>query len=151
MSPIYSVCKNHGYIVGEVHKCPTCGEEAEVYSRITGYYRPVKNWNDGKAQEYKHRKAYDMKCSDIKEHKKESCEKGILLFGTKTCPNCRMAEKLLDKAKVEYKFIDAEENVELTKKYGVKQAPTLVILDGKKHENIVNLSNIKKHIEEFKI
>ncbi|MBQ7140885.1 MAG: ribonucleoside triphosphate reductase [Bacilli bacterium] len=151
LSPIYSVCKNHGYINGEVSKCPKCGEEAEVYSRITGYYRPVKNWNDGKAQEYKHRKAYDMKCSDIKEHKKESNERGILLFGTKTCPNCRMAEKLLDKAKVEYKFIDAEENVELTKNYGVKQAPTLVIIDGKKHENIVNLSNIKKHIEEFKI
>ena len=151
LSPIYSVCKNHGYINGEVSKCPKCGEEAEIYSRITGYYRPVKNWNDGKAQEYKHRKAYDMNCSDIKEHKKEECEKGILLFGTKTCPNCRMAEKLLDKAKVDYKFIDAEENVELTKKYGVKQAPTLVILDGKKHENVVNLSNIKKHVEEFKI
>lgn len=151
LSPIYSVCKNHGYINGEVSKCPKCGEEAEIYSRITGYYRPVKNWNDGKAQEYKHRKAYDMKCSDIKEHKKEKCEQGILLFGTKTCPNCRMAEKLLDKAKVSYKFIDAEENVELTKKYGVKQAPTLVICNGEKHENVVNLSNIKKHIEEFKI
>ena len=152
LSPIYSVCKNHGYINGEVSKCPKCGEEAEIYSRITGYYRPVKNWNDGKAQEYKHRKAYDMNCSDIKEHKKESCEKGILLFGTKTCPNCRMAEKLLDKAKVDYKFIDAEENVELTKKYGVKQAPTLVTVESDKvWDSIVNLSNIKKHIEEFKI
>ncbi len=151
LSPIYSICKNHGYINGEVNKCPKCGEETEVYSRITGYYRPVKNWNDGKAQEYKHRKAYDMKCSNLDEHKKCECESGVLLFGTKTCPNCKMAEKLLDKAKVNYKFIDAEENVELTKKYGVKQAPTLVIVEDGKHENIANLSNIKKHIEDFKI
>ena len=148
LSPIYSVCKNHGYINGEVSKCPDCGEETEVYSRITGYYRPVKNWNDGKAQEYKQRKSYDLNCC------KEKCTKtedGIFLFGTKTCPNCKMAATLLDKAKVEYKFIDAEEKPELARKYSVKQAPTLVIVDGKKIENIVNLSNIKKHIEDFKI
>jgi len=148
LSPIYSVCKNHGYINGEVSKCPICGEEAEVYSRITGYYRPVKNWNDGKAQEYKQRKSYDMKNSKMKC---EENENGIFLFGTKTCPNCKVAKGLLEKAKVEYKFIDAEENVELAKKYSVKQAPTLVIVDGKNVTNIVNLSNIKKHIEDFKI
>ena len=74
-----------------------------------------------------------------------------MLFGTKTCPNCKMAIKLLDKAKVDYKYIDAEENVDLTKEYGVKQAPTLVILTDGKTEKIANLSNIKKHIEEFKI
>ena len=151
LSPVYSVCKNHGYINGEVNKCPHCGEEAEVYSRITGYYRPVKNWNDGKTQEYKQRKSYDMKCSKKKTTKKEKNEDGIYLFGTKTCPNCKMAQKLLEKAKVDYKLIDAEENVELTKKYGVKQAPTLVIVNGKNVENIVNLSNIKKQIEDFKI
>ena len=150
LSPIYSICKNHGYINGEESKCPKCGEETEVYSRITGYYRPVKNWNDGKAQEYKHRKAYDMKCSNIKEHKTEA-DSGIMLFGTKTCPNCKMAQKLLEKARVNFKFIDAEEQPELTKKYSVKQAPTLVIVENGKAENIVNLSNIKKHIEDFKI
>ena len=113
LSPIYSICKNHGYINGEVNKCPKCNEETEVYSRITGYYRPVKNWNDGKAQEYKHRKAYDMKCSNLDEHKKCANESGVMLFGTKTCPNCKMAAKLLEKAKVDYKFVDAEEKVEL--------------------------------------
>ena len=148
MSPIYSVCKNHGYINGEVSKCPKCGEEAEVYSRITGYYRPVKNWNDGKTQEYKQRKSYDMKTSKLKEEKYED---GIFLFGTKTCPNCKMAKNLLEKAKVDYKFIDAEENPEMALKYSVKQAPTLVIVNGKDVLNIVNLSNIKKQIEEFKI
>lgn len=147
LSPIYSVCKNHGYIKGEVSKCPKCGEEAEIYSRITGYYRPVKNWNDGKAQEYKHRKSYDMKCSSLKEEK----EDGIFLFGTKTCPNCKMVKQLLEKAKVNYRYIDAEENADLSKKYGIKQAPTVIVVNGEKIEKIANVSNIKKHIEEFKI
>ena len=58
MSPTYSVCKDHGYLVGEQFICPHCGQKTEVYSRITGYYRPVQNWNDGKIQEYKDRKVY---------------------------------------------------------------------------------------------
>ncbi len=59
ISPTYSVCPDHGYITGEHFTCPICGKEAEVYSRITGYYRPVKNWNDGKSQEFKDRQVYD--------------------------------------------------------------------------------------------
>ena len=151
LSPTYSVCKNHGYITGEVYKCPKCGCDTEVYSRITGYYRPVRNWNDGKSKEFSMRKVYDLNCSHLPKDKKCENENKIMLFGTKTCPNCKMAIKLLDKAKVDYKYIDAEENVDLTKEYGVKQAPTLVILTDGKPEKIANLSNIKKHIEEFKI
>ena len=160
MSPTYSVCKNHGYIMGETWKCPECGEETEVYSRITGYYRPVKNWNDGKAKEYKMRKEYDIKhhnechCKkdeEVKEDKKVVKEKdGVILFGTKTCPNCASAKKLLDKAKVKYSFVDAEEEVDLTKKYGVKQAPTLVEIKKGKVNVVANLSNIKKYAEEAK-
>ena len=172
LSPIYSVCRNHGYISGEVKKCPICGEETEIYSRITGYYRPVKNWNDGKAQEYKDRKSYDIGTSKLKrenkncgckienkeetiieEDKKEIVEKRkeyqnkIMLFGTKTCPNCKIAKTLLEKANIEYSFVDAEENKDLTKYYEVKQAPTLVIVDDEnKVEKIANLSNIKKYI-----
>ncbi len=168
LSPIYSICKNHGYISGEVKKCPICGEETEVYSRITGYYRPVKNWNDGKAQEYKDRKSYDIGTSKMKtktdckveekeetivEEQKEIVERRneyknkIMLFGTKTCPNCKIAKTLLEKANIEYNFIDAEENKDLTKYYEVKQAPTLVIVDDEnKVEKIANLSNIKKYI-----
>ena len=63
MSPTYSVCKNHGYLAGEVTVCPDCGEPAEVYSRITGYYRPVQNWNVGKTQEYKDRQVYNLATS----------------------------------------------------------------------------------------
>ena len=58
MSPTYSVCREHGYIQGEHFTCPICGKDAEVYSRITGYYRPVRNWNDGKASEFRNRKTY---------------------------------------------------------------------------------------------
>ena len=163
MSPTYSICKKHGYISGEEWKCPTCGEETEVYSRITGYYRPVKNWNDGKSKEYKMRKEYDLnvsakheshcKCEDdVCKCENLSCElkDGIYLFGTKTCPNCSMAKKLLEKKKVKYEFIDAEEKVELTKSLEVKQAPTLVVIKDGKAETIANLSNIKKYIEELK-
>ena len=58
MSPTYSVCHDHGYITGEHFTCPKCGKDTEVWSRITGYYRPVQNWNDGKVQEFKDRKEY---------------------------------------------------------------------------------------------
>lgn len=149
LSPTYSVCKNHGYILGEVWTCPDCGQETEVYSRITGYYRPVKNWNDGKAKEYKMRKVYDLNHSCMHKDHKE-CKDEILLFGTKTCPNCKVAKTLLDKAKVKYRYVDAEEDVNLTKEFMVKQAPTLVIIKDGVKENINNLSNIKKYIEDLK-
>ena len=166
MSPTYSVCKNHGYFSGEVWKCPDCGEETEVYSRITGYYRPIKNWNDGKSKEYQMRKEYDLNNSHLdhdcacceekpkktkKTTKKEcACENKIMLFGTKTCPNCVTAKELLAKAKVDYEFVDAEENVDLTKELGVKAAPTLVVIADGKKKNVANLSNIKKYIEGLK-
>ena len=60
ISPTYSICQDHGYIDGEQYTCPHCGRKTEVYSRITGYYRPVQNWNDGKIQEFKDRKEYDI-------------------------------------------------------------------------------------------
>jgi len=158
ISPTYSVCKNHGYITGEVYKCPICGEETEVYSRITGYYRPVKNWNDGKSKEFEMRKEYNLnKSKEVKEKAstkkittksalKSDAKDGLLLFGTKTCPNCKMAKKLLEKNNVTYEFVDAEDMPDLTKKYGVKKAPTLVV-NGKNQELIENLSNIKKYVE----
>ena len=159
ISPTYSVCSKHGYLKGDHSKCPKCGGEVEVYSRITGYYRPVKNWNDGKAKEYKMRKEYNIKNSSCKkveekvEECSEKCEKmedDLILFGSKTCPNCASAKKLLEKGKVSYRFVDAEEEVELTKRLGVKQAPTLVEIKKGKVNVIANLSNIKKYVESMK-
>ena len=160
LSPTYSVCKEHGYIAGEHFTCPKCGKKAEVYSRITGYYRPVQNWNDGKTQEYKNRKLYDIDHSRLKKvHSsiitvsRDDVEikpmEGVkYLFTTKTCPNCRMAKEMLKGEAVQ--IIDAEENPELVKKYGIMQAPTLVVVDGARTKKYVNASNIKKYVDTAK-
>ncbi|MBW6486667.1 MAG: ribonucleoside triphosphate reductase [Syntrophobacterales bacterium] len=57
-TPTFSVCPEHGYLTGEQEACPTCGEECEIYSRVVGYLRPVKQWNKGKKEEYALRKEY---------------------------------------------------------------------------------------------
>ena len=161
MSPTYSVCKTHGYIAGEHYECPECGAKTEVYSRITGYYRPVQNWNDGKSQEFKERKTYDIANSKLNREKEceccESQEKSsdlildkITLFATKTCPNCKMAKMLLDKAGREYIVVDAEENSELTNKFGVKKAPTLLVPTAEGIRYYDNASEIRRYIEESK-
>ena len=158
LSPTYSVCKEHGYIAGEHFTCPHCGAKAEVYSRITGYYRPVQNWNEGKSQEYKNRRLYDIEHSVLKkptknivtitkdEVKVEPATSVKYLFTTKTCPNCAMAKEMLSGE--DYVLIDAEENVELTQKYGVMQAPTLVVVDGDNAKKYVNASNIQKFVNQ---
>ena len=158
LSPTYSVCHTHGYIAGEHYTCPICGKDAEVYSRITGYYRPVKNWNDGKAQEYKDRKVYNIANSMdnfegkevVEEVVEETCsvlEDGIYLFTTATCPNCRMAKNFLAQANVQFKEILATDNPELTKSLNVTQAPTLVVVREGQVSLIENVSNIRKFIE----
>ena len=158
ISPTYSVCQEHGYISGEHFTCPKCGKKAEVYSRITGYYRPVQNWNDGKTQEYKNRTLYDITHSQLKKvHTSMMTMKGDeveiqpvashkYLFTTSTCPNCRMAKKMLEGEELE--IIDAEQNPELVKQYGIRQAPTLVITDGAQVKKYVNASNIQKYVDE---
>jgi len=72
MSPTYSVCREHGYITGEKFTCPVCGKSTEVYSRITGYYRPVQHWNAGKRLEYDLRRPYTpMAEKNIKKDNKK--------------------------------------------------------------------------------
>ena len=67
ISPTYSICEDHGYITGEEYICPICGKKTEVWSRITGYYRPISNWNDGKVQEFKDRKEYRLTDSVVEK------------------------------------------------------------------------------------
>ena len=171
ISPTYSICKEHGYISGEHFKCPKCGQPAEVYSRITGYYRPVQNWNDGKLQEFSQRKTYDIANSsyhgvnqhivsdtccgeqDVRvqaDHNFKKNDGEILLFTTKTCPNCKMAKMMLDKAGIKYTVIDAEDQKDLTQKYGVKKAPTMLVANGQGYDRYENASFIKKFVENAK-
>ena len=226
MSPTYSVCKDHGYLVGEQYTCPHCGAKTEVYSRITGYYRPVQNWNEGKAQEFKDRLTYNighsvlthvgpnptpathhhetvavsgnlaeaapapadhvaeaamataqeaprmmtnadaareaamepgccapvepMIATDEQVKAAEAAAAGAaagavqaILFKTPTCPNCKAAGALLEKAGIQYQALNANEEKELVEKYGVKQAPTLVLVNGDSFEKYRGVSDIK--------
>jgi len=155
MSPTYSVCATHGYLDGEQYTCPECGGKTEVYSRITGYYRPVQNWNDGKSQEFKERREYDIAhshlngkhvCTCEEKHEDAKADK-TLLFTTPTCPNCKMAKMILDKAGVEYEVVDATKEVELSKKFGVLKAPTMFVNEKGKQLRLDNVSDIKKFVE----
>ena len=173
MSPTYSVCKDHGYLAGEQFTCPHCGEKAEVYSRITGYYRPVQNWNTGKTQEYKDRRTYDISHSvlthdgpnpvgagfgtvnpahmmmpeevntgEVIETKTADGRKAIL-FKTAVCPNCKIAGSMLDDAGVSYEALDANDAPDLVQKFGIMQAPTLVIMEGDSYEKYTGVSDIR--------
>ena len=158
LSPTYSVCKKHGYLAGEQFTCPECGNATEVYSRITGYYRPVQNWNDGKSQEYKERKVYDIENSKLTKKIKESVQEkssqasvtaadGYYLFTTATCPNCKIACSILDKENISYKKLLANENQEFAAQLEIKQAPTLVLVKGGKAEKYSGVSDIKKALK----
>ena len=172
MSPTYSICTEHGYLSGEQYTCPYCGGKTEVYSRITGYYRPVQNWNDGKTQEFKDRKVYNMKTSVLREKQdpvpkfdtivKQAMEAPAslspngksmaeaMLFTTKTCPNCKIAARLLDEAHLPYTKMDAEEHPDLVSSYQIMQAPTLVVVDGDRVQAYRNPADIRKYVQEHK-
>ena len=163
MSPTYSICQEHGYLSGEHTVCPKCGKPCEVWSRITGYYRPVQNWNDGKVQEFKDRREYDVENSRLEGRR--LCDReatvsdpgtasasaapdsadGLYLFTTKTCPNCKIAKNELDKAGLSYEVCDVSEHMDLVSQYGIQQAPTLIVRHGGQVEKLVNASVIKKY------
>lgn len=168
LSPTYSVCRSHGYIPGEQYVCPECGSKTEVYSRITGYYRPVQNWNDGKTQEFKDRRVYDIANSRLSravsgedaagegssqptaevEAAFEGVmrENGVYLFATTTCPNCKIAGAALDRAGVAYEKIYANEDPEMAKRFGVRQAPTLVVVRDGETTSYAGVAEIKKYL-----
>ena len=161
MSPTYSVCSDHGYIAGEEYTCPTCGKTTEVYSRITGYYRPVQNWNDGKREEFSARKVYDIDNSKLVSKEGESCvckesvemENFVTkatLFTRNGCPNCKTAKMMLEKAGIAFDVINAEENPTTAVRYGIKKAPTLVVPIQSGMAMFDNASEIRKYIESIK-
>jgi len=165
MSPTYSICQNHGYLAGEAFKCPECGGKTEVYSRITGYYRPVQNWNDGKSQEYKDRKVYNAAIAAKREFATStisnapaaecSCESSgsgdakVTLFTTTTCPNCRTAKMFLDKANVAYDVVISDQEPDKAIAMDIRQAPTLVVEKDGKVEKYTNVSDIRRYIDNI--
>ncbi|MCR5303507.1 MAG: ribonucleoside triphosphate reductase [Lachnospiraceae bacterium] len=159
LSPTYSVCRTHGYIQGEEYTCPICGKKTEVYSRITGYYRPVQNWNEGKLEEFRHRKVYRIRPASGAEetaHTEETAvetavakapaeklsiagkassvsEQPMLLFTTPTCTKCKMAAQLLKKANIPFRTVMAgnDEADALIRSYNIEAVPALAgIIDG---------------------
>ena len=174
LSPTYSICAEHGYLSGEHFTCPKCGKNAEVYSRITGYYRPVQNWNDGKTQEYKDRKLYDPGMSHLESSRPDDRTRSealpasagsplssvepdstaqamrdavdeLFLFTTKTCPNCKTAKEELEKAGLMYTIMDVSEHLDLVRKYRIMQAPTLLVRRGSQVELVTSAPSITKY------
>jgi len=170
MSPTYSICRAHGYLSGEQKTCPHCGEKTEVYSRITGYYRPVQNWNDGKTQDFKDRKVYDLgkiakntatigqeeRCCFNPMDPASAAAAGIsatvtaapangkmMLFTTSTCPNCKVAKHFLDQAGLNYEVVVSDQEPEKAREFGISHAPTLIV----GNQRFENVSDIRKFIE----
>lgn len=175
LSPTYSICENHGYIAGEHFSCPHCGKATEVYSRITGYYRPVRNWNDGKSSEFENRKTYEPeelfsvnrnlleeagvemprvgtqtlgRANRVEAPKSNSDAEKVILVTTKTCPNCQAAKNYLNQAGIEYDVILADEadGAEIAVQYSISAAPTLIVKSGEEAELYSNVSNIRAYI-----
>lgn len=175
LSPTYSICESHGYIAGEHFSCPHCGNATEVYSRITGYYRPVRNWNDGKSSEFENRKTYEPeelfsvnrnlleeagvemprvgtqtlgRANRVEAPKSNSDAEKVILVTTKTCPNCQAAKNYLNQAGIEYDVILADEadGAEIAVQYNISAAPTLIVQSGEEAELYSNVSNIRAYI-----
>lgn len=175
LSPTYSICESHGYIAGEHFSCPHCGKATEVYSRITGYYRPVRNWNDGKSSEFENRKTYEPeelfsvnrnlleeagvemprvgtqtlgRANRVEAPKSNSDAEKVILVTTKTCPNCQAAKNYLNQAGIEYDVIFADEadGAEIAVQYNISAAPTLIVQSGEEAELYSNVSNIRAYI-----
>lgn len=175
LSPTYSICESHGYIAGEHFSCPHCGNATEVYSRITGYYRPVRNWNDGKSSEFENRKTYEPeelfsvnrnlleeagvemprvgtqtlgRANRVESPASNSDAEKLILVTTKTCPNCQAAKNYLNQAGIEYDVILADEadGAEIAVQYNISAAPTLIVQSGEEAELYSNVSNIRAYI-----
>lgn len=175
LSPTYSICENHGYIAGEHFSCPHCGNTTEVYSRITGYYRPVRNWNDGKSSEFENRKTYEPeelfsinknlldeagvdlprvgtqtlgRANEVATATSKPDTDKLILVTTKTCPNCQAAKNYLNQAGIEYDVILADEadGAEIAGQYNISAAPTLIVQSGEEAELYSDVSNIRAYI-----
>jgi ribonucleoside-triphosphate reductase len=157
LSPTYSVCPDHGYIKGEKIVCPKCGTPTEIYSRITGYYRPVKNWNDGKSNEFTQRKTYVVDTDKVEEaaaegktlrpddtHERAEASGIIRLFATHTCPKCKRVAEMLTAKGIPFEKVYAEENMDLCRQHNIRAVPVMILPDGIVMRDFADIMNYVK-------
>ncbi len=178
ISPTYSVCSEHGYIAGGHAVCPVCGKETEIYSRITGYYRPIKNWNDGKVSEFENRRTYEpaeMQGLDalqkeeaagsvreagpklgIRPERKEK-DSGkqdvhITVLSTHTCPKCKMTKAMLDEKDIAYRslFAEDEEGSALALENHIYAVPALFVEQDGEKRILNDMGEIQRFIGSLK-
>ncbi|MBR2577761.1 MAG: ribonucleoside triphosphate reductase [Erysipelotrichaceae bacterium] len=151
LSPTYSICPDHGYITGEQYVCPQCGKKTEVWSRITGYYRPVQNWNDGKAQEFQDRQEYisensvlrarevmadvraaaDKAKEEVKEEVPVNSGNDVLtIYVQDHCPKCKGAEQRLQLSGVQYREVNCSSSMDEARRLNLTETPTIIDPDG---------------------
>jgi ribonucleoside-triphosphate reductase len=140
ISPVFSVCAEHGYLNGRQESCPQCGAITEVYSRIVGYYRSLANWNAGKRAEFDDRLHFSLS--------EESAASGIpsvpsklanlnsppvsyLLFHRTACPQCPPLKARASSLSLQGTLVDTDqaEGFDLAREHGISSTPTLVVLD----------------------
>ena len=150
LSPTYSICPDHGYLTGEQYVCPQCGKKTEVWSRITGYYRPVQNWNDGKAQEFQDRQEYisensvlrarevmadvraaaDKAKEEVREEVPANGNDVLTIYVQDHCPKCKGAEQRLQLSGVQYKEVNCSNNMDEARRLNLTETPTIIDPDG---------------------
>ncbi len=136
ISPTFSVCNSHGRVPGKHETCPSCGNEMEIYSRITGYYRPIKNWNDGKKEEFKHRKNYLVE---------KNFNKVKFFFGD-NCSKCVPIKDFLTKKQFsgEYINITTDEGYREAEKFNIKAIPTFLVNKNGKNNIYHDLKGVRE-------
>ena len=127
-----------------------------MYSRITGYYRPVQNWNAGKTQEFKARKVYSLEnrnnskdaapATVIEDEESSISEYSVMLVTTEQCPNCDVVQSFMNDLKFQYDIVEVSKNPEVVSLYSVRSAPTLIVKNGTGYDTYANESNIRAFV-----
>jgi len=167
VTPTFSVCNDHGYLRGEHFHCPQCGSEAEVYTRIVGYYRPVQNWNKGKKEEYKERTEFvsdgtpleiaapslainaqlgaSVNANTVSKKTKIQAYK---FFYSDTCPNCPPVKDYITKLEVAGEIYNAStrEGLQEAQKYNIFSVPTVLLMDNQ--NNILSEVHSRAELEQ---
>ena len=153
ITPTFSICETHGRIAGEHFACPQCGKEAEVYSRIVGYYRPVQNWNKGKKAEFSDRHEYSVELSLMHDGNSVIPElkvkpQSFMFFYSDTCPKCPPVKNFVKELKLEGNFINVFDpaGMKLAEELEIRNLPSVVFFD--KSKNVLSKAHTILEVKE---